>query len=184
MKGHSQLSIWKSLYSIINFPKGTETPTGFLPALGTSCQAAIGCFLQGWMAMTLPGAIKLSNPFLEPQQSDKLIVRCWNQQVSKDFTIYLPLSLAALLLFQLRLPLLHFPHLKPPCAAGFQVQETHIHFSLDSARPRLGGKSAATDIWECLPKTKVFLMIHWDIHLEPWTSMLVRAQGRKQNIKL
>ena len=47
VKGHSQLSIWKSLYSIINFPKGTETPTGFLPALGTSCQAAVGCFLQG-----------------------------------------------------------------------------------------------------------------------------------------
>lgn len=40
--------------------------------------------------MRLPGAIKLSNPFLEPQQADKLIVRCWNQQVSKDFTINLP----------------------------------------------------------------------------------------------
>ena len=82
--------------------------------------------------MTLPGAIKLSNPFLEPQQSDKLIVRCWNQQVSKDFTVNLPLSLAAFLLFQLRLPLLYFSCLKSPWAAGFQVQETHIPFSVDS----------------------------------------------------
>jgi len=84
------------------------------------------------MAITLPGAIKLSNPFLEPQQSDKLIVRCWNQQVPKDLTINLPLSPAALLLFQLRLPLLYFSCLKCPCAAGFQAQETHIPFSVDS----------------------------------------------------
>lgn len=164
MKGHSQLSIWKSLYSIINFPKGTEAPTGFLPALGTSCQAAIGCFLQGWMAMTLPGAIKLPNPFLEPQQSDKLIVRCWNQQVSKDFTINLPPVSRSLTALSAEATLAVFPVFKVSLCHWLSSPGNHIHFSVDSARARPGGKSAATDICECLPKTKVLLMIRWDIY--------------------
>lgn len=71
----------------MNFPKDMETPSRFIPTQGTCCQAATECSLQGRMVPSLPGVIKLSNPFLEPLHPDKLIVRCWNQQVSKGLTI-------------------------------------------------------------------------------------------------
>lgn len=87
MKGHCKLNIPKPSHSMMNFPEGMGAPIGFLPAQDTSCQATMRCSLQGWVVLKLPGVIKLSNPFPKPQQPDKLIVRCWNQQVSKGFRV-------------------------------------------------------------------------------------------------
>lgn len=131
-------------YSIMSFLKGTETPTGFLPAQGTSCQAATGCSLRGWAVLNLPGVIKLSASFLELQQPDKLIVSCWNQHVSKVYAINSPsASFAALLLFQQRLPSLCSLSSNSSCATGLQVQGAHIRFSIASAEHNQGGVSTA-----------------------------------------
>lgn len=126
----------------------------------------MGCSLQGWVALKLPGVIKLSNPFPEPQQPDKLIVRCWNQQVSKGFTVnplYLlqcycssswryPGSTSAA--WSLPVPLA-FKSRKPTFTLAWPVQSIN----------REVNRLQQTHVL-CIPKKKLFLIILWVIYHE------------------